>query len=683
TPLACVTVPAGGGSEDTAVGNPSTAVVPSGTSRNDHDTIRLPPSGPTNRTRTDPTVHTPSSSTVKPAARHVSGGSATTSSARVGAPMPPTVQLPLHPQAMSNFPPTHAVPLELPPGATLQGGRYVVRRMLGRGGFGITYGAEDTRLHRPVALKELFCDGAFRYGGIVTPPAHAADAFEAARARFLREASVLARFTHPGIVRVYEVFEEAGTAYLVMELLEGQTLYEHVVARGAPLQQKQALDVAQQCAEALAVVHGAGILHRDLNPSNVMLASDGRVVLIDFGLAREYTADETTPMTRMVTPGYAPPEQYAADVRSGRPADVYAHAAHAAAPARRHGVEARVRRRARRSRAEPGPPPADGRRVHGARRSPHGRRVRAAAGRPAGPRRDPRRGHASAATAARAAPGAARGRARPAQGSRPDRGAGRGLRRARPRRRVRGRAPRGGARAGHRGGRHRVRPCAAGRRSPRVAASRRAARLPAGALRAQRRPCRPRRRARHPVDRRRRRAVARARQHRVDDHRAGLDAAHRGGRRDAGVRRARVARSGAVPCRRRGRPRRRARRRPSGFPDAVRGRARGRRRRVRRRRHRVPPRTLALLTSSPSTSVQRVPLQADAMHTRQVRASCQWTNARTSAASSAWRVAGLHCPWPAFDSMRTRIGCSVPHDVAACTRAANLRACSGSTRLSS
>src|SRR5581483_8731966 len=150
---------------------------------------------------------------------------------------------------------------------------------------------------------------------------------EAARARFLREASVLARFTHPGIVRVYEVFEEAGTAYLVMELLEGQTLYEHVVARGAPMQQKQALDVAQQCAEALAVVHGAGILHRDLNPSNVMLASDGRVVLIDFGLAREYTADETTPMTRMVTPGYAPPEQYAADVRSGPPADVYALAA--------------------------------------------------------------------------------------------------------------------------------------------------------------------------------------------------------------------------------------------------------------------------------------------------------------------------------------------------------------------
>src|SRR5581483_8559125 len=241
----------------------------------------------------------------------------------------PTVQLPSRAPAMSDLhpPTTHAVPLELPPGATLQGGRYVVERTLGRGGFGITYAAHDGRLERAVALKELFIDGVVRHDGVVVPPPHAAGAFAAAKQRFLREASVLARFTHPGIVRVYEVFEEAGTAYLVMELLEGHTLHEHVVTRGRPLDEPHALAIAQQCAAALAVVHRAGILHRDLNPSNVMLTDDGRVVLIDFGLAREFTADQTTPMTRMVTPGYAPPEQYAANARCGTPTDVYGLAA--------------------------------------------------------------------------------------------------------------------------------------------------------------------------------------------------------------------------------------------------------------------------------------------------------------------------------------------------------------------
>jgi len=224
-------------------------------------------------------------------------------------------------------PTTNSLEVELQRGATLQSGRFVVQRTLGRGGFGITYAVHDHRLQRSVALKELICDGAVRHGGVVIPPRHGAEAFAAAKERFLREASVLSRFTHPGIVRVYEVFEEAGTAYLVMELLEGRTLYDQVLSRGGPLTEPDALDVAQRCGDALAAVHAAGILHRDLNPANVMLTSQGRVVLIDFGLAREYTIDETTPMTRMVTPGYAPPEQYALDARCGPPADVYGLAA--------------------------------------------------------------------------------------------------------------------------------------------------------------------------------------------------------------------------------------------------------------------------------------------------------------------------------------------------------------------
>src|SRR5436190_14804593 len=134
----------------------------------------------------------------------------------------------------SAVPPTQAATAELPPGSLLPGGRYRVRRVLGRGGTAITYEADDLRLGRPVAVKELFSAGSVRIGGVVQPPAHEAAAFAESRERFLREATVLARFNHPGIVRVYEVFEGNGTAYLAMERLQGRTLHEHLAARGSP-----------------------------------------------------------------------------------------------------------------------------------------------------------------------------------------------------------------------------------------------------------------------------------------------------------------------------------------------------------------------------------------------------------------------------------------------------------------
>ncbi len=128
-------------------------------------------------------------------------------------------------------------------------------------------------------------------------------------------------------MRIYEVFEEAGTAYLVMELLGGQTLHQLLVARGGPLPERHVLQVAARCGEALTVLHAAGVLHRDLNPTNVVLTPEGRVVLIDFGLAREFVDDATTPLTRIVTPGYAAPEQYQHAGRCGPPTDVYGLAA--------------------------------------------------------------------------------------------------------------------------------------------------------------------------------------------------------------------------------------------------------------------------------------------------------------------------------------------------------------------
>ena len=223
--------------------------------------------------------------------------------------------------------PTSAVSTELPFGATRQEGRFEIRRMLGRGGFGITYAATDRRLHREVAIKELCFGGVARVGGVLVPPPHEAEAFAAAKERFLREGAMLARFSHPGVVRIYEVFEEAGTAYLVMELLAGRTLHQLLVAGGGPLPERQTLEVALRCGEALSVLHSAGVLHRDLNPTNVVLTPEGRVVLIDFGLAREFANDATTPLTRIVTPGYAAPEQYQHEGRCGPPTDVFGLAA--------------------------------------------------------------------------------------------------------------------------------------------------------------------------------------------------------------------------------------------------------------------------------------------------------------------------------------------------------------------
>jgi serine/threonine-protein kinase len=212
----------------------------------------------------------------------------------------------------------------LPEGTRLWDGRFVLRRVLGRGGFGITYEATDRRLDRTVAIKELFPSPAFRRGLDVVAPAHAMQLFAEARERFLREAAVLARFSHPGIVRIYEVAEENNTAYLVMELLDGRSLAALQAARGGgPLAEPDVLRVASSCGQALTVVHVDGVLHRDINPSNIVITLDGRAVLVDFGLAREFRSEVSGSMTRLVTPGYAPPEQYLGQGQFGPPTDVY------------------------------------------------------------------------------------------------------------------------------------------------------------------------------------------------------------------------------------------------------------------------------------------------------------------------------------------------------------------------
>ncbi|MBS1847421.1 MAG: protein kinase, partial [Actinobacteria bacterium] len=214
----------------------------------------------------------------------------------------------------------------LPVGALLLG-RYRIDTLLGRGGFGITYRARDTRLHRDVAIKELFPPRAHRRGSDVVAVEADQVTFEAARARFRREATALAHFSHPGIVRIFEVFDANETSYLVMELIDGSSVGDLLRERGTAFDVARVLDIMVRAGSALEAVHAAGMLHRDVNPSNLMVEASQRVVLIDFGLARRYGSDVSASMTRAVTPGYAPPEQYTGSNRSGPSSDVFGLAA--------------------------------------------------------------------------------------------------------------------------------------------------------------------------------------------------------------------------------------------------------------------------------------------------------------------------------------------------------------------
>ena len=219
-----------------------------------------------------------------------------------------------------------AVPFSpsLQPGAKLQNGAFTVGKVLGQGGFGITYKGGDMQLRRYVAIKEFFPQGCARHLQTVQPTGGmAAGDYQNVKAKFLEEARVLARFNHPGIARVFTTFEENNTAYMVMEMLEGKTLQKRLEEKGA-LPEKEAVSIIEKVGEALITVHAANLIHRDLKPDNIMLTDDGRVVLIDFGTARAFAAGKTVHQTAMLTPGYAPLEQYGQSAKFGAYSDVYA-----------------------------------------------------------------------------------------------------------------------------------------------------------------------------------------------------------------------------------------------------------------------------------------------------------------------------------------------------------------------
>jgi serine/threonine protein kinase len=189
---------------------------------------------------------------------------------------------------------------------------YVVRKILGEGGFGITYLAEDTNLGRLVALKEyLPVDMAYRDETAFVRPlsGEAGEMFDWGLDRFISEAQTLARFKHPNIVHVFSVFRENNTAYMVMEYEQGRGL-EQMLKGKKTLPEQELMNIITPLLDGLGQVHGFGFIHRDIKPANIYIREDGSPVLIDFGSARQSLGEQTRTLTAMVSPGYAPFEQY-------------------------------------------------------------------------------------------------------------------------------------------------------------------------------------------------------------------------------------------------------------------------------------------------------------------------------------------------------------------------------------
>ncbi len=211
------------------------------------------------------------------------------------------------------------------PGTLLSDGRYMIGESVNAGGFGIVYKAWDNTFAKMVAIKEYYP------GSIVTRTPGTLEVrsyseknieeFEKGKKRFLNEARKMAKFnTHPNIVDVYDFFEEKNTAYMVMEFMEGMTYKEYIAQQGGKVSQAMAVGVALAVLDALREVHKEKIVHRDINPNNIFICSSGVVKLFDFGAARF----EASEMSTVLTPHYAPPEQYSTNGVQGPQTDIYA-----------------------------------------------------------------------------------------------------------------------------------------------------------------------------------------------------------------------------------------------------------------------------------------------------------------------------------------------------------------------
>ena len=227
-------------------------------------------------------------------------------------------------------PPSRLHPNSLPVGTML--GEFEVIDLVGEGGFGIVYLAQDHSLHRKVALKEYM-------PALLASRGHDASVsvrserdrptFEIGLRSFVNEARMLAQFDHPSLVKVYRFWEANGTAYMVMPFFSGRTLQDVLKLRDDAPNEAWIRKILSPLMDALAIIHGDHVYHRDIAPDNIMLLADESPVLLDFGAARRVISDMTHALTVILKPGYAPIEQYAdvPGMKQGPWTDVYALAA--------------------------------------------------------------------------------------------------------------------------------------------------------------------------------------------------------------------------------------------------------------------------------------------------------------------------------------------------------------------
>ena len=212
---------------------------------------------------------------------------------------------------------TRGRPVENPvfclPAGTLLDGKYSIGRVLGAGGFGITYLAVDENLGLRVAVKEYMprSDAVRSSDGVSILPGTVddQDSFEFGLQKFVEEARVLARISekdNPRIVSIHGFFKANGTAYLVMRYLEGQTLSSLLKSKGGSLPENEAIVILTAMLDGLREIHSAGLIHRDIKPQNVFITNDGGIKLIDFGAARYAQGAQSRGLTQVFTPPYAP-----------------------------------------------------------------------------------------------------------------------------------------------------------------------------------------------------------------------------------------------------------------------------------------------------------------------------------------------------------------------------------------
>jgi serine/threonine protein kinase/Flp pilus assembly protein TadD len=215
------------------------------------------------------------------------------------------------------------------PQGTILHNRYVIESLLGHGGFGITYAAHDQVLKVRVAVKEyLPRQLATRGEGQTQVSVYSGEArqqYDYGLRKFMEEAQSVARFAHhPNVVSARDYFAANGTAYMVMEYVEGVTLKEYLGKKGGRISFEEARGIMMPVMDALREVHQAGMLHRDISPDNIYITTSAQVKILDFGAARYYTGEQSKSLSVILKSGYAPEEQYRSSGKQGAWTDVYA-----------------------------------------------------------------------------------------------------------------------------------------------------------------------------------------------------------------------------------------------------------------------------------------------------------------------------------------------------------------------